>query len=159
MTTTDKINELALETAEELVDTAREAAAKKGCGIAIYRSTEQQLIDTLVPLITEYLDEAQTDRSLYGDWEWSYMRDVVTPALNAVLFPKDAMRFAGFGPRSITMRLQKRPRTPKFGLMLRDLDPREHMTLDERIADRQQISAQQERNEKSENSNQNTRDN
>jgi len=124
MTTTDKIIELARETAEELIDTAREAAAKKGCGIQIYRSTEQELINVLEPLITEYLDEAKTDKSLYCDWEWSYMRDVITPALNAVIFPKDAIRYAGFGPRSITMRLQKRARTPKFGTMLHDLDPR-----------------------------------
>jgi hypothetical protein len=127
MTTTitaDKVNELVRETAEELIDIARTAAASKQIGIPIYRSTEQELIGVLMPLVTEYLDEAQTDGSLYRDWEWSYMRDVVTPALKAVLFKKDEVRYAGFGPKSVTMRLQKSPHTPQFGKLLRDLDPR-----------------------------------
>lgn len=120
--TTETVNQaakLAEITAEELIDVARTAAASKQIGIPIYRHTTQQLVDVLVPLCQQYLDDARTDRSLYQDWEWAFMREVVTPALNAVIFPKDAIRYAGFGPKSITMRFQKSPHTPEFGKLLR----------------------------------------
>jgi histone H3/H4 len=115
MNLVDKLIEV---TTDEVVEMLYVACAAKQAGFE-RDNIEVRLNEALCSAIESYLNEAASDPSLYGDWEWSYMREVITPALKATAF--SGIRYSGFGPRSGTMRFQASPKTPEFARILREI--------------------------------------
>ena len=111
---------IATQLASDIDDKLCDAAAQKQ---APYERSyvRRELAGDLVPAVKAYLVECLSDSSLWNDWEWSFMREVISPALGKCF---TTPRYSGFGPKSVTMRFKKCHRTPEFGNMMTKLDVR-----------------------------------
>lgn len=112
---------IAAAAADDIADKLNEACAQKQCGYE-RRYVRTELAGDLEPLVKQYLTECLSDSSLWNDWEWSFMRDVITPVLGDKVFGET--RYAGFGPKSVTMRFKNSPHTPEFGKLMHQLNRR-----------------------------------
>lgn len=102
---------------DDIYEMLGKAAAQKQAPFESYY-VRTELANDLVPLVKAYLIEALSDSSLWNDWEWTMMREVITPALSKCF---TTPRYSGFGPKSVTMRFKNSPHTPKFGELMHKL--------------------------------------
>lgn len=102
--------------AEFIYGMVRDVAESKG--IRTLGASEREFKAALVTKAQEYFKEAYKpggNRLLQGDYLYEFVAQVITPALNETVFSGRKMQ--GFGPRSITMRLNKIQQLPYGGIM------------------------------------------
>ena len=60
-----------------------------------------------------------------ADWDGEFMSDIISPAVQMLWTTKAVpAKYAGFGPRSITNRILKDPKTPRWARAMIDADNR-----------------------------------
>jgi hypothetical protein len=114
---------VAVAAADDINGMLIEAARKKQAGFCSYY-VRTELVNDLLPLVKEYITRCLSDSSLWSDWDSEMMREMITPVLGDKVF--GTPRYAGFGPKSVTMRFKSSPHLPEFAKLMYALGKRNH---------------------------------